>query len=290
MLRLSSMLFALLLVWGACTADEGQSPNTSPSTPGPATSGTPAEGTPAVVVRVDDGDSLVVDIDGDEQRVRLIGINAPEQGECVGDVAKGALTELVGGRDVLLESDVEDSDQYGRLLRYVWIDDTLVNESMAGRGLAQARAFEPNVARQIELDEAGDRAREDQLGIWDPQACGTGLDASIELLTISANPAGRDEDNLNGEYVVLVNTGDTPLEMGGFVLRDGSSTNRYTFPADFSAEPAVPFAVAVGCGTDTTQTLYWCSDGPVWNNAGDEIFLADQRGNLVLYESYRDEG
>lgn len=290
MLRLSPLLVALLLVVGACTTGVDQTSNTSPSTLGAATSGNLAEGIPAVVVRVDDGDSLVVDIGGDERRVRLIGINAPENGECVGDLAKSSLTEMIGGREVLLETDVEDNDQYGRLLRYVWIDDTLVNELMAGRGLALARAFEPNVARQIEIDEAGGQARDDQLGMWDPQACGAGLDVSIELLTISANPAGRDEDNLNGEYVVLVNTGDAPLEMGGFILRDGSSTNRYTFPANFAAEPAVPFAVAVGCGTDTAQSLYWCSDGPVWNNAGDEIFLTDPNGNLVLFESYQDEG
>ncbi len=296
MLRFSPLLFALLIIVSACTTGDDQS-----STPGPATSSTgalqtplgdriPADGTVAAVVRVDDGDTLVVEIGGDEQQVRLIGINAPESGECVGDLAKSALTEIIGGREVLIEADVEGTDQYGRLLRYVWIDGALINETLARDGLAQARAFEPNTARQSQIDAAGDQARLDEIGIWNPEACGPGTGASIELLTISANPPGRDEDNLTGEYVVLVNTGRLSMEMGGFILRDGSSTNRYTFPKDFVAEPSVPFAVVVGCGVDTTQSLYWCSDGPVWNNAGDEIFLTDLNGNLVLFESYQDEG
>lgn len=243
-----------------------------------------------IVEHVDDGDSLIVSIDGRDERVRLIGINAPEQGECLGDVARQALADRIEGQTVHLESDVEDTDQFERLLRYVWHDGELVNSWLAGNGLAVARPFEPNTARQAEIDDAGDVAIRQELGIWDPNACGPSTGGSFELVEISANPPGRDEENLGGEYVTIVNTGDTPADLTGFVLRDGSSTNRYEFPPGYVVEADQAFTVTVGCGEDTPTRLHWCHGSPVWDNGGDEIFLVDPNGNLVLFETYRTEG
>ena len=121
-----------------------------------------------------------VAIDGVEERVRLIGIDTPESVaedrpvECFGPEAKDRLAELLPvGTEVRLERDVEARDRYGRLLAYVFRagDDLHVNRALVAEGFAEARRFEPNVARQAELDAAEAEARAEGRGLW--PACGS---------------------------------------------------------------------------------------------------------------------
>lgn len=77
---------------------------------------------PAFVLRVVDGDTLLVLVEGRVERVRLIGVNAPELREEEGLRAKGFVEEvLASNRVVMLEGDVDERDRYGRLLAYVWV-------------------------------------------------------------------------------------------------------------------------------------------------------------------------
>jgi len=89
-----------------------------------------------LVTKVIDGDTFI--IEGGEH-VRMLGMDTDEKGYPCYAGAKTALEEMVLNRRVLLESDVEDKDQYGRLLRWVWLNDTLVNFEMVKNGLAVAR-------------------------------------------------------------------------------------------------------------------------------------------------------
>ena len=133
-----------------------------------------------VVTHPVDGDTLDVRIGGVEERVRLIGIDTPESVaedrpvECYGPEAKDRLAELLPvGTEVRLERDVEARDRYGRFLAYVFRadDDLHVNRVLVAEGFAEARRFEPNVARQAELDAAEAEARAEQRGLW--PACGS---------------------------------------------------------------------------------------------------------------------
>ncbi len=126
-----------------------------------------------------DGDTLDVEVGGAEERVRLIGIDTPESVahdrpvECFGPEAKARLAELLpAGTEVRLERDVEARDRFGRLLAYVFraSDDAFVNRLLVEEGYAEARPFEPNLARQAELDRAEDDARRASRGLW--PACG----------------------------------------------------------------------------------------------------------------------
>jgi len=128
-----------------------------------------------VVTHPVDGDTVDVEIGGVEERVRLIGIDTPESVapnrpvECYGPEAKARLAELIPpGTEVRLERDVEARDQYGRLLAYVFrtADGLHVNESLVRDGYAEARRYEPNVARQAELDAAEVEARAADRGLW----------------------------------------------------------------------------------------------------------------------------
>jgi micrococcal nuclease len=133
----------------------------------------------ATVVRVVDGDTLVVASEGEEERVRLIGIDTPESVkpgtpvECFGKEASAHLTDLLPeGTPVRLERDVEARDRYERLLAYVYRaeDDLFVNRTMVAEGYAQPATYPPNVAHTEELVAAGRLAREEGLGLW--AACG----------------------------------------------------------------------------------------------------------------------
>src|SRR5215213_9316145 len=108
----------------------------------------------AQVLRVVDGDTIRVRLDGRTERVRYIGIDTPESvkpGTSVQCFAKRAAARnraLVGGRTVTLRFDAEQRDRYRRLLAYVWRDQAprFVNAALVREGFAQTLTIPPNVA------------------------------------------------------------------------------------------------------------------------------------------------
>lgn len=118
------------------------------------------------VTRVIDGDTIEVDIDGERERVRYIGMNTPELRDNRLEVRKLAVAatdanaRLVSGRTVRLELDVEKRDRYGRLLAYVWVGDTMVNEALVLSGHAAPYTFPPNVRHVDRFVAAAREARE----------------------------------------------------------------------------------------------------------------------------------
>ncbi len=98
----------------------------------------------AAVARVIDGDTVEL---ADGRRVRYIGIDTPEtvhpekDVECYGPESTERNRELVEGKTVELQSGVEDSDNYGRLLRYVHVDGRFVNALLVAEGYARASSF-----------------------------------------------------------------------------------------------------------------------------------------------------
>jgi micrococcal nuclease len=184
--RVAAGLLAVAMGLAACLAPS-PSPGERPASPGerPASPGEPGpalapEGATetAQVVRVVDGDTLVIDRGKGEERLRYIGIDAPESVrpetpvEFMGQEAAGANAALVKGRELVLERDVTDTDRFGRLLRYAWFQDgdawRLVNLELVAQGYAQAVSFPPDVRWQDLLRTAERGAREAGLGLWGP--------------------------------------------------------------------------------------------------------------------------
>ncbi|HEX7100875.1 MAG TPA: lamin tail domain-containing protein [Acidimicrobiia bacterium] len=236
------------------------------------------------VVSVIDGDTIVVGSGGLEERVRLIGINAPEPEECLAEEATQALDDLVSGSPVRLVPDASDRDGFGRLLRYVYVDGEFVNEALVRRGLAIAHRYEPNVANQEILETAEAEARAEGAGMWSPDACPSEYELRIGDFNYDA--AGPDDENLNDEWIELVNPGTDTVRLDGWVLKDESASNRYQFPAEAEIPPGGSMIVRSGCGTDTSNELFWCADRSVWTNGGDTAFLLDPEGNIADYRSY----
>ncbi|MFO8010440.1 MAG: thermonuclease family protein [Dehalococcoidia bacterium] len=122
-----------------------------------------------LVTRVVDGDTI--EIEGGEM-VRYIGIDTPEiEGpytslECFGQEASEMNRQLVEGKRVSLAADVENRDKYGRLLRYVYVDDLMVNAELVRLGYAHAVSYPPNT-RYVEMfSQLEHQAREKNRGLW----------------------------------------------------------------------------------------------------------------------------
>jgi endonuclease YncB( thermonuclease family) len=132
----------------------------------------------APVIRVIDGDTIEIEIDGVREKVRYIGINTPETNDNRPEVraAARAATEanarLVLGRQVRLEFDVEIRDRYDRLLAYVWVGDTLVNEALVITGHAAPYTFPPNV-RYVDRFVAAARIARARTGAPENVSAGT---------------------------------------------------------------------------------------------------------------------
>ena len=157
-----------------------------------------------------DGDTLEVRVGGATERVRLIGINTPESGECFADEATEALAGLVAGREVRLVRDTSGRDQYDRLLAYVEVDGEHVNEALVRGGYAIARAYPPDTARADALAAAQREAEQAAAGMWAADGCASDVDARGIALSVRADAPGDDGANLNGEWLDIANTGRGP--------------------------------------------------------------------------------
>jgi len=122
-----------------------------------------------LVDRVVDGDTIEL---SDGRKVRYIGIDTPEtkdprkEVQCFGEEASAYNQDLVEGKVVAIEADVADKDQYDRLLRYVWLEDEMINKKLVAEGYAYASSYPPNVKYQTQFKLAQQQAREQNLGLW----------------------------------------------------------------------------------------------------------------------------
>ena len=119
------------------------------------------------LVRVIDGDTIEISRDGKVDSVRLLGIDAPEKDQCFYEESKRTLANLVGNNSLSLSADPlnEEQDEYGRLLRYVYKNDILVNEVLIKDGSAKYLPFFP-ITLSNQFAELEKQAKENNLGLW----------------------------------------------------------------------------------------------------------------------------
>jgi len=135
----------------------------------------------ANVLFVIDGDTIDVSIGGKKERVRLLGIDAPEMGfenkkeMCFAKESRNKLVELIDGKTVSIASDStqQNRDAYNRILRYMYLPDgTFVNTQMAEEGYAYEYTYkELPYLYQKEFQEAQQKAKSLKLGLWADGAC-----------------------------------------------------------------------------------------------------------------------
>ena len=140
----------------------------------------------ATVTSVADGDTLrVVTAAGRSERVRLVGVDAPERGRCYASEAAAAARRLSLGRDVVLRGDpTQDTrDRYGRLLAYVWLPGGRdLGFQLIRGGYARAYVFERPFERLAAYRRAEADAKRLSRSVWrcaaPSSAAGPSCDAS----------------------------------------------------------------------------------------------------------------
>lgn len=151
------------------------------------------------VIKVVDGDTIDVDIDGKTERLRLIGMDTPETVDprkpvqCFGKEASNKAKEILDGKMVELESDngtQGERDKYGRLLRFVYLEDgTFFNKTMITEGYAHEYTYQSIPYKyQAEFKEAEKQARENKKGLWG-DLCNGDSTQSIENKNTPITPA-----------------------------------------------------------------------------------------------------
>jgi len=131
-------------------------------------------GEEARVVKVVDGDTIHVLVDGRLEKLRYIGVDTPETKhptkgvQCYGPAASAFNERLVGGERVRIERDVEQRDRYGRLLAYVYRerDGLFVNAELARLGYAQPLTIAPDVRHSERFVALAREARQAGRGLW----------------------------------------------------------------------------------------------------------------------------
>ena len=179
-------LVCLVLLLSACGGHQVDLGRQSPATAADEPGGYEV----AEVTRVVDGDTVEVRITersdgpgaglaeiGGTYSVRLIGIDTPESVkpgspvECFGKEASAAAGALLDGQTVTLVKDVEETDSYDRLLRYVYLGDEMANARLVINGYANAYTYPPNIRHSELFVELQHEARQNDRGLWDPETC-----------------------------------------------------------------------------------------------------------------------
>lgn len=126
------------------------------------------------VISVIDGDTFKISYNGEETKVRLIGIDTPEsvhpdktKNTSYGKEASNYTKSLIEGKNIKLEFDVSKTDKYGRLLAYVYLENgEMLNEKLIKDGYAQVATYAPNVKYVDRFKAIQEESRKNRVGFW----------------------------------------------------------------------------------------------------------------------------
>lgn len=301
------------------TASGSPTPTARPipsSSPSPTASPTPTTGEPGVytvtVTRVVDGDTLKIEYEnGTADTVRLLGIDTPEvhvendptkfEGvpdtvagqECLRDIGEDAsafMKERLAGATVELRMDdaADTRDSYGRLLAYVYDDDTNLNYVLIDQGYA--RTYDGTFSQSTRFYDAEDSAQAASEGSGraatpTPTPAPENSEADLVIAEIHEDAIDNDHENTNDEYIVVRNDGDEPLDLGGWTVRD-EADHTYIVPRGVTLDPGATVTLYSGKGSDTDAEQYWESGTAIWNNGGDTILVRDDSGTVIFRREY----
>lgn len=113
--------------------------------------------------KVIDGDTFILE---NGEKVRLLGIDAPEKGEPFSDSAMIFVERLILNKKIKIEYDLQKYDKYGRILAYVFFDKKLLNEEILKSGYAWVYIIPPNFKYSHRLKMAEEKAKKEKKGLW----------------------------------------------------------------------------------------------------------------------------
>ena len=155
------------------------------------------------VSKVIDGDTVIIN----GESVRLLGIDSDERGYPCYNAAKKRIEELVLNKEVVLEKDNEDKDQYQRYLRYLFLDGGNIGLQMVEEGLAVSRFSPENRKYKDEILNAEIEARENQVGCkWGESEDGAELDEEKADADEAKDSKKEESENSSLDYECGENT------------------------------------------------------------------------------------
>jgi endonuclease YncB( thermonuclease family) len=235
-----------------------------------------------VVTRVDDGDTIEVEVSGQAVEVRLVAVNAPDRGECFAERSLNHLIETV--RDHVVTLEVVGEDQFGRTLAHVFEGERHVNLEMVDLGHAFASTPEEDDPHAEAILRAEEEAYSSGRGLWAIDACGSehpAPEVMIDPDRSDIDPDGPDASRLDDETIAIRNDGREALDLSGWIFRDESTRHRFTFPPGTTIAPGERVVVA------SSDPGWAPGRGAVWNNDGDMALLQLPDGTVVSRWRYR---
>lgn len=208
----------------------------------------------ATLLRVVDGDTIEALVENETWKIRLQGINTPEKGKPFSNEAKDFLKQFEN-KSIQLMRDFEDTDRYDRKLRYLFYENRLINKEILEQGLAN-KYYYSGLKYEKELVNAEEYARENSMGIWtkSQETCAN----CIILLGI----------NVTEDSFKIKNKCEFDCLLEGWFVRD--------------AGRKIVKLNNINSGEEKTYT----SKEDIWNNKGDQFFMFDKNGYLVIYYNY----
>lgn len=251
------------------------------------------------VLTVADGDTFRFIPDGQSNyvTVRMLGVNTPEvrgfnnvhrdEDMCGGAEATEVLRAVLPpGTPIQLRSQFKESQNLGRIQRYAFAlnpatgqYDIDVQAVVAQSGLAMWFTVENEAALSYPYRVMIAHTQLAKKGLWDPRYCGPleQPDASLSVV-VNWDAPGNDGDNINGEFVVVRNTGTQDVDVSGWLMRDSSLTAWFYFPQGSVLAPNDFRVVHSGVGTGgqpNARDLYMGSATPLFPNIRPKLFLGD---------------
>ena len=208
-----------------------------------------------VVSRVLDGDTIELD---DGRKIRLLNINTPEKGLAFSEEARDFLKTF---ENESIELEIEGVGKYGRILGRIYSENDYLNLKLVELGLAHKYIVESEELSKF--SEAEKLARENELGIWEKSEKYGCLNVEI---------------NKYDEYLIIEDGCEVDFE--NWNIKD-ESTKMYKFGKLTENK----FKLFSEKGEDKVGEIYWGRKS-IWNDDKDSIFIRDENGLLVYYDSY----
>jgi endonuclease YncB( thermonuclease family) len=230
----------------------------------------------ATVSRIIDGDTVEVIIEEVKEKVRLLGINAPEisSGDCYAQESKARMGQLVSNKEVKLISDPKNSDRdkYGRLLRYVMLGETDIGEQMILEGFALFYSTYP-ITKAKTYEEAENKAKDAVVGLW--LKCQSSHPAGDGLIISTVFYDGVVPYVESDEYVEIKNNSSASVNIEGYKITGSKGSEFYIFPS-LVLNPGETVKVYTNQGEHSFNSTI-----AIWNNTSETAYLWDPQGTLV---------
>lgn len=210
----------------------------------------------AIIARVIDGDTLQLQ---DSRKIRLLNINAPEKYQPNSNLSANSLKEF---QNQSVQIEILSMDKYDRFLARIYTPSYL-NLEFVKQGLAAKFLVDESEIK--EFSEAESRAIKAGIGIWKHSLYYGCFKSKIDEIQ---------------EKVILINNCNK-INISSWVLKD-ESTKHYTFKELEFKE----IMLHSNSGKNNATDLFWNSPTSIWNNDRDTLYLFDNQGNLVHYNSY----